>query len=194
MSVESVVGAPGARLAQTMSSVADGHALKSVVVTSSLAAVGAAFELVSRWCPELQAELADWDDGLIFVMGVLPAGPYMAVKNEGGRVRYLGLRDVPDAGIKILFKSLDDAVLSFTAQLGTHTAVIQRRFVVHGNVADGMRISRALNIVQTYVLPIALLRKVYKRPPVMTPAKMWIKARVMAGLGPLLVTHAVRSE
>ncbi|MCL4235708.1 MAG: hypothetical protein KJ042_14445, partial [Deltaproteobacteria bacterium] len=75
MSVESVVASQRVRLEQTVSSVADGHALKSVVVTSSLAAVGAAFELVSRWCPELQAELADWDDGLVFVMGVMPAGP-----------------------------------------------------------------------------------------------------------------------
>lgn len=181
MSNSSTVLGPGSRSL----SWPDAYPLKKAVVSASLAALGAAFELTSKWSPELRAELADWDEGLIFRMGILPKGPYMAVKKEGDGVRWLGAGP-DDPTVSILFKSVDDALLSFTGQIGTHTAVIEKRFIVHGNLADGMRISRALNLVQLYLMPLALIRHTYKRPPSLTGAQLLVKARVMAALAPRL--------
>ena len=77
--------------------------LKSIVVKISLLALGVSFELLSKFSPEMQKELEDWDEGRVFSLGVYPGDPMIAVKQEGNRLKYLGTGD-HGAELKILFK------------------------------------------------------------------------------------------
>ncbi len=155
--------------------------VKRAVVDISLLALGVVFEIVSRHSAELKAEIADWEDGRVFSLGVLPEGPAISLKKERDRIRYLG-KGFKNPGLKILFKNLDCALLPFTGQMGSHTAFAQHRAIVHGNVGKGMQVSRAMNIVQTYLMPGFILKKNFKKPPRLTPGQLLLKGWVMAYL------------
>lgn len=161
---------------------------KTVLVKTLLLAFATAFETLSKSCPELKAELADWEEGRVFSLGVLPNGPYISIRKEGDRVRYLGM-GLYHPTLTALFKNLDAILLPFTGQIGSHTAFIQHRAILHGNVGQAMQANRAMNIVQTYLLPGFMLKKMFKRPPKLSPAQMVLKARVMA----LLVAGIVKN-
>lgn len=158
------------------------YQVKKTVVETSLQALAAAFEIVSQSAPEMKAELADWEDGRVFSLGVLPNGPAVSLQKKGSEIRYLG-KGYHNPQLKILFKNLDSAILPFTGQIGSHIAFVQRRAILHGNVGEAMQISRAMAIVQSYLMPGLVFSKIFKRPPKLTPAQLFLKARVMVTLG-----------
>jgi len=158
------------------------YRVKESVVKISLLALATAFEMVSKSSPELKAELADWEDGRVFSLGVLPDGPAISLKKEGGAIRYLG-KGYKEPKLKVLFKNVDAALLPFTGQMGSHMAFVQHRAILHGNIAEAMQVNRAMDIVQNYLMPGFIMKKNSKRPPKMTAAGMLLKAKVMATLG-----------
>jgi len=166
-----------------------GTKVKRAVVRTSLLATGVTFELASRFSRDLKDEIADWPEGLVFTMGTLPSGPYMSVKKEGDRIRYLGA-GMKDPDVAILFKNLDAALMVFTGQIGTPAAAAQHRFIVHGNISTSMKISRALSLVQMFLFPGFILKKTFKTPPRLTASQMATKGIIMAALTPALLWNA----
>jgi hypothetical protein len=155
---------------------------KRFLVKTSMLALGFAFESVSRHAPELKAEISEWEDGFTFSLGVLPGEPAITLKKEGDRIRYLGA-GYKEPQVKILFKNIDSAILPFTGQIGTHTAFVQHRNILHGGITEGVQIARALGIVQTYLMPGFVLKKTFKRPPKLSAAQMLLKARLLSTVG-----------
>mgnify|MGYP000305016162 CR=1 FL=1 len=159
-----------------------GYALKKAAVGTGLLALGVAFERVSKLADELKAELREWKDGLIVSVGALPNGPAISFLHEGGQLRYLGKGHHPDAELTVHFKNIDSAFLLVAGLMPPDTGYAQHRGILHGNVAQAMQLSRAMNIVQVYLLPGAMVRRNLKRPPVLTPAQRALKARILATL------------
>ncbi len=167
------------------------HRAQSALVAASLRALGATFELVSKYSPELQAELATWEDERSVCMGVLPDGPNMTFVHEAGRIRFSGMvNENPD--VAMFFKNVESAVMTFTGQMGAHTASIQKRVVVHGNVTHAMQAMRAMSMVQKFLLPGPILNKTFKNPPRLSAAELLIKAKVLAALTPQLLSTFAR--
>ena len=148
--------------------------------------LGLTFEMVSKGDSEMKAEIANWDDGRVVSMGVLPDGPSMHIKKDGDRIIFLGT-DGGDADLKVLLKNMDCAFVLFTGQIGPHTGFIQHRAIVHGDINEAMQFTRTIIIVQSYLFPGLLLKKIFKRPPKMTGSQLLLKAKVMALLGPMLL-------
>ena len=159
------------------------YRLKKLVVGIALLSFGATIEKVSKKSPELKAELKDWPEGLVFALGVLPNGPAITMKHAGGVIRYLGRGYKEDPALKVLFKNVDSAFLPFTGQMGSHTAFIQHRAILHGSVVDGIKMSRAMGIVQCFLLPGIVLKRIFKTPPRLAPKQMILKAEVYATMG-----------
>lgn len=154
---------------------------KRAVCHTSLMALGVAFGPVSRFIPEMKQELAAWKEGIKITVGVLPDGPYITVQKRGNALEYLGARmDEPD--VAILFKNLDSALMVFTGQAGSAQAVAENRICVYGSNHDGMAMTRAMAIAQTYLFPGFVVQKTFKRPPRLGPAQLVRKGRVMAAL------------
>jgi hypothetical protein len=160
---------------------------KKMVVASSLRALGVMFELVSEHSPELAAELADWEDGRVVGLGVLPHGPAISLLKQREGIRFLG-PGLRSPTIGILFKNMDSAVMIFGGQIGAHMGSIEHRVIVHGNVVHAMQAVRAMNIVQKFLMPTLLLNRTTKRPVHLSRSELRTKARVLAGLVPRLVT------
>lgn len=164
--------------------------IKESVVSISLLALGTAFEMVSKWDKELKAELEDWEEGRVFALAVWPNGPAATMKKEGGQIRYLGKGLKENPSVIIYFKNLDSAILPFTGQIGSHIAFTQHRGILHGDVGKGMQISRAMAIVQRYLMPGLVFKTIFKRPPKVTGQYLLLKAKVMGMLSIGLAVNA----
>lgn len=165
--------------------------LKETVVKTSLLALGVTFELVSNHSPELQEELRDWDEGRILALGVLPDGPYIAVRKEAGALKYLG-KGHHNAQLKILFKNMDAAFMMLSGQIGSHTGFAEHRAIVHGSLYQAMEANRAMAIVTKFLFPGIMLKGIVRRMPKMTAGDLVLKARVMATLTPALLMNMTK--
>lgn len=140
------------------------YSAKIALVRISLLALGAGFERVSAASAALRAEIASWEEGRIFALGMWPSGPAVSFCRKGDRIRFLGWGDGA-ASLRLLFKNVDDALLPLLGQIGPHTAFIENRAILHGSIAEAMQISRALIMVQSHLLPCWVLSNILKRPP-----------------------------
>jgi len=162
--------------------------VKEMVVKTSLLTLGVVFEMVSKHSREMKDELKDWDEGRVLCLGVLPDGPSIAVRKEGGILRYLG-KGEHNADLKILFKNMDAAFMMLSGQIGSHTGFAEHRAVVHGSLYAAMQANRAMALVTKFLFPGFMLKGITRRMPEMTGSDLLLKARVMATLTPALLIN-----
>jgi len=167
------------------------YKLKRSLVTTSLLAFGVTFEMVSKSDDKMREEVANWREGWGFTLGVLPDGPAVTMRKEGDHMRNLGL-GIKNPDLAIMFKNVDAAFLIFTAQIGSPQGFAEHRAVLHGSVHEAMQVSRAMDLVSTYLFPGFLTARTFKRPPKLSGAQFLNKLRIMALLGPGLALAALR--
>jgi hypothetical protein len=167
------------------------YKIKEFVVTTSLFAFGVTFEIVSKYSEELQKEIADWEDGRVFSLGLMNNGPGMSIKKEGGRIKFLGM-GLQNPKVTVFFKNVDGALLVFTGQIGSHMAFIDHRANCHGALSEAVQAARAMNVVQKYLMPGFILNKTFKVPPTFTFSQLLLKAKVMALLTPYMIINLVK--
>jgi hypothetical protein len=167
------------------------YRLKKMVVGIALLALGGTFEKVSKHSAELKEEIKTWKKGIVISLGVLPNGPSISLKEQNGTIKYLG-RGYKNPDVKIIFKNMDSAFLPFTAQMGSHMAFVQHRAMVHGSVLDGIKANRAMGIVQAYLLPGIVFKKVFKLPPKLTIKQKLFKLYVYLTMGIDMALNAAK--
>jgi hypothetical protein len=167
------------------------YKVKKKIVEISLAAVGVMFRKLSRRCPEMKAELAAWNPGRRFTLGILPDGPAATFEYTGAEVRYIG-SGVKDPDVAIYFKNIDSALLVFTGQIGAHTAAIQCRTAIHGDLVHAMQMVRAMDIVVAYLMPGFMHGPLFKRPPQMGFKEQLLKTGAMLELPVGLIFNAAK--
>ncbi|MBN2077767.1 MAG: hypothetical protein JW838_02295 [Spirochaetes bacterium] len=99
--------------------------------------------------------------------GILPLGLNMIIgKDKKGKVRYMGSNP---HGKKITLqmgiKNLQAAMLVFTFRESTTTAFAHDRFIVNGDLVQGLAVVRILNIIEVYLLPKIITKLAVKRYP-----------------------------
>jgi hypothetical protein len=171
--------------------VSGAYKVKKMVVQTSLLLLGVAFELVSKYCQDMQDELKDWDAGRVLALGVLPDGPFIAVRKELDQLKYLG-KGEHGAKVKIIFKNMDAAVIMLTGQVGAHTGFAEHRAIVHGSLNEAMQANRAMALVVKFLFPGILLKRITKRPPRMSLADYKTYFLVTAMIGPAMALNATK--
>jgi hypothetical protein len=169
------------------------HKAKVAVATTGLVALGVAFEILSRHSAEMRREIEPWSEGRTFALGVLPAGPSIAVRKQHGRLEYLGRGD-HGAPLRILFKNVDSALGVLTGLMSAHQAFAEHRILVHGPIDETVQANRAMAIVVKFLFPSVMLGSLTKRKPVFTRQELLLKARLYATLGPALVRSIAKVE
>ncbi len=164
---------------------------KQRIAAIALLALGVTFEYLSRKSKALKDEIAGWEEGRVFALSVMRDGPSVSLKKENGAIRYLGY-GLKDSDITFYFKNIDSALMVFVGMMGAHTASIQHRTIVHGDLGKAMEVLRAMNIVQMYLFPGIVLKTTFKRPPKMSFGQLLLKAWVMIRLTPGLIAAAGR--
>jgi len=137
--------------------------------------MGRAIQAAAKADREVRREMARLPEGFTFVLGVLPASPAMIVgKDDRGRVKYRGRRtEGKQIDLQLKIKNIEAAVLMFTFQESTATAVARDRLVVDGEVTSACAVVRILDIVEVYLLPKFLAGMAVKRYPSWTLGRKW---------------------
>ncbi len=165
---------------QEVSAVAPRRAVREpLIVRVFFAVLGRALQSASRIDHVFRQELAPWPEGFTVLFKVLPFGPRMALRVEGGkRLRYLGdTLSEREADLTIGFKNMETATRMLTARLSTVDGFAQNRLSVVGDLGAAMRLTRLLDRIQSLLYPEWIAKRVVKRVPMIpTAEKIWKRA------------------
>lgn len=140
---------------------------KKFVVKVVFFVLGKGLQSASKHDRTLQAEVAAWPEDTLILFKVAPHEPRMAFGKTGhDRLEYKGTKITDEeADLMIAFKNLESAFLMLTAQIGTPQAYTEHRIAVRGDLVLGLSVIRCLNIVERYLFPTFLAKRVLRRLP-----------------------------
>lgn len=138
--------------------------LKKALAWLVMLILGRAFQSASRWDRTVRHEVARWPEGFKVLMKVPPSGPAMALVKQKGRLKYKGSR-LDDPDLCITYKNIEGAFMIFTTQMGAEEGFAQHRMSVKGDLARAMSFIRCVKMLQAYLFPPLLSKRVLKRVP-----------------------------
>jgi len=145
--------------------------MKSAVVKSGFFALGRALQSASLFEEDVKKEVEKLHDGFSFTMTVLPNGPTFSMQKKGESLVYMGLKLMEKADLVVEIKNLNTAYKMITTQMGAHHVFAQNKINVIGSTKDSMIIIRLIYIIEGYLFPEILNKKILKQPPKMTVKK-----------------------
>ena len=137
---------------------------KNAIVSAGFYALGRGAESVSKFNINLKKELEAWPEGYVIMLKVAPEGKELWLQKRGDSLKWISKQN-KESDLIVLFKNLDTAYRIITTLSNVHTAFVQNRIMVYGDVSQSMILIRVLNIVQSYLFPPILSKNVLKRVP-----------------------------
>lgn len=123
-----------------------------------LRVVHAALVELQKQDSRVAAEFARMPEGLSYSIYTGHNGPCLHVLWQGGKLRRL--RTLDKAVCTLHIKSMPLAFRLFTGQMGLAQAYAAHAFTMAGEVADVMRLARLVNIVEAYLFPNFINRRI----------------------------------
>jgi len=138
--------------------------------------VGRAIQAAARVDREVRKAFDTIPDGFTFALTVAPDGPAMVVgKDKAGKVRYLGGNPKQRyIDLKLTIKNIEAAILLFTFQEATVTAVARDRLIVDGEFPAACTVVRILDMVEVFLLPKRLASLAVRRYPQWPPFRKYV--------------------
>mgnify|MGYP005841657353 CR=1 FL=1 len=136
--------------------------------------VGRAFQAAWRLDERIREEFEILPADFSFLITVFPNGPGIVLKkDEQGRLRFRGKSmstfdpgpQQREADVNIRFRTAASALRVFTFQISVYTAYAQNGISVSGDLAATMGIMRCLALVEDYLIPRMITRRILKRKP-----------------------------
>lgn len=127
--------------------------------------LGNGFEACVKYDSKLKSEVSEWPDGTTINLIVEPSGPYLTLRKEGQELKYIGAQKDDQGDMVIYFKNLEAALLMLTGRIGIAQAYGQKRIIIKGDIAFAMSVVRCMNIVEAYLFPKVITKKILKRLP-----------------------------
>lgn len=140
--------------------------LRRIVVRIVLSILGKSFASTSRFQKNVMEEVSSWPEDFSFEMRVNPDGPSIALEKRKGILVYCKKGEntkAPD--LIISFKNMKSAYLLFTAQMSTVRGYCEKRMSVSGDITIATSIIRCMNVIEAYLFPYIIARRVIKRVP-----------------------------
>lgn len=127
--------------------------------------LGNGFEACVKNDSQLKSEISEWPEGTTVNLIVEPDGPYLSLKKEGQSLKYKGARKAEKADMDIYFKNMEAAIMMLTGKIGIAKAYCEKRIIIKGDIAFAMSVVRCMNIVEAYLFPEFITKKILKRLP-----------------------------
>ena len=138
--------------------------LKKMITAIGFFALKQAIVSVSHFNEEVKTELNYFKEGYSIQLKVLPNGPKIAFEKHRNQLKTISVNK-ENYDLVIIFKTKEIAYRIMTTLSNVPKAFTQNRLMVYGNVADSMVLIRIMNIVQAYLFPPILSKRVLKRVP-----------------------------
>lgn len=150
--------------------------VQACVVAFVLRVLHAALVVLGRRDSRAVLEFSRLPEGAAYSVVAAEGGPELHVQWRGGRLVRLS---EPAVGACVLrVKSMRDAFLMFTGQMGLAQAYARHAFSLRGDIAEVMRLARLVNLVEAYLFPRVMTRRMMTDVPV-RECSLW---RVYAAL------------
>lgn len=140
-----------------------GRAMKRMVAGVVFAVMGRGLVACARLDSRVRGEVADWPDGTVVTLAISPRGPRTSVRKSGGRLTALGGAQVAPT-LLVTFKNVDGALPVLLGMKSVLGAFAEHRASLSGDVALGMSLVRCLHVVEGYLFPDLINRRVLPRP------------------------------
>jgi hypothetical protein len=111
----------------------------------------------------VQREVASWPDPSVVTLLIAPWGPRVSWRREGDSLTALGSAEV-DPDLLVTFKSVDVALPCLLGMKGVLDAFAEHRSTVSGDLKHAMSLLRCLHIVEGYLFPDIMTRRILPRP------------------------------
>ncbi len=128
-----------------------------------LRVVHAALVELQKQDSRVAKEFARMPEGLSYSIHTGHNGPTLHVEWRGGKLRRV--RKLQKASCTLHIKSMPLAFRLFTGQMGLAQAYAAHAFTMAGEVGDVMRLARLVNIVEAYLFPNIINRRIMTDVP-----------------------------
>jgi hypothetical protein len=111
----------------------------------------------------VRREVASWPDPSVVTLLIAPWGPRVSWRRTGNSLTALGSAEA-DPDLLVTFKSVDVALPCLLGAKGVLDAFAEHRSTVSGDLTHAMSILRCLHIVEGYLFPDIMTRRILPRP------------------------------
>ena len=127
------------------------------------AVLGRGLVASARLDQRVRDEVRSWPDGTVVTLRIAPFGPQVSWRTSGGTLTYLGGAEAP-TDLLVTFKSVDDAIPLLLGMQSVLAAFAEHRATVRGDLALAMSLVRCLHIVEGYLFPDIMTRRILPHP------------------------------
>lgn len=127
--------------------------------------LGRGFQAAAKHDSRIRQEVAEWSPDCSIMLKINPRGPVMTVQKLAGELKYMGSSQPQDPDLAIYFKNIEGAIPVLTGQKGLAQAYAEHRFTLKGDIGLGMSVVRCMYLLETYLFPKFITRKILKRVP-----------------------------
>jgi hypothetical protein len=161
------------------------RAAKRALAGVVFAVMGRGLVACCRFDPRVRAEVASWPDGTVLTLEIAPGGPSTTVRKSDGRVTALGGgRPVP-ATLLVTFKNVDGAFPVLLGMKSVLQSFVEHRASLAGDVGLGISLVRCLHIVEGYLFPDLMNRRILPSPAVRSVSHIRAYAGLLASTADL---------
>ncbi|MBN2839833.1 MAG: hypothetical protein JXP37_02615 [Coriobacteriia bacterium] len=137
--------------------------VRKAVAAVVFAVLGRGLVAAARLDERVRAEVSSWPDGTVITLRIAPFGPQVSWCVAGSVLEHLGGREA-DADLLVTFKSVDDALPLLLGMQGVLAAFAEHRATVRGDLSMAMSLVRCLHIVEGYLFPDIMTRRILPHP------------------------------
>ena len=153
--------------------------IQSLVVAIVLRVVHAALVELMALDSRVAQEFARMPEGLSYSIRTGHGGPVLHVQWKDGKLHRLADLPLPSCALRI--KSMPLSFRLFTGQMGLSQAYARQAFTMGGEVADVMRLARLVNLVESYLFPKVITRRIMTDVPETEVCFLRAYARILLG-------------
>jgi len=117
----------------------------------------------ARLDKRVRFEVSSWPDPYTVSFLIAPWGPRVSWRRKSSTLTCLGSVKV-DSDLLVTFKSVDVALPALLGAKGILDAFAEHRLTVRGDLKVGMSLIRCLHIVEGYLFPDFVTRRILPRP------------------------------
>jgi hypothetical protein len=139
---------------------------KRVLAAVVFAVMGRGLVACARLDSRVRAEVLSWPECTVVTLAIAPRGPRTTVCKEAGRLVALGGRAGVEPTLLVTFKNVDGAVPVLLGLKGVLQSFAEHRASLAGDIGLGISLVRCLHIVEGYLFPDIMNRRILPRPAV----------------------------
>lgn len=139
---------------------------------------GGLYELY-RTDSRVKEEMDRWPDGMTYGLKCSPCGPGLFFRKNEGKLMRLNPRIQRSYDTCITFKNIDAAFLVLTGRQGIAGAYAAHGFSLHGDIGTAMELTRCVDIVESYLFPRLMTKRILKEVAEKEGSSIALYARIL---------------